>query len=440
VTQLVLGLAVAPVVIGLVILCLREPLSVALPAYAVTIPFGQLLAVGPSRFGSLSSILGVLLGVGLVLQRLRTREHNVRVSPTVPLWLLFLGVAGATVSWSVNPGKTEIGFLVLSSLVLIYVFVSLNDVDRVALDRTENGLLLGGVAVTCYGLFQLLVQGGFPGDAPGSPIQPDGRFGNDLLGPNNEAVALLIPLMIVLSRAVGRPARSQRVLYTLISAFLLLGILMTGSRGGILATIVAVVALAFSISQGRRKLLAYAGVAVAVGAFVFLTQPGGLAERNVETTSSSGRTDIWQVALAACPEYCPVGSGWETFPDVYSATQPSVPGAEVLVGGGGYEPHNVWILVAIELGLPGLILLFAVLSVTLAEAVKLPAQLRAPPLAGYVATLFAAFFLSNLEYKFFWMSLIYVALSRNLAKHEANEAHRQQLTESADPMPAGRLP
>lgn len=424
-TQLVLALAAAPVVIGLVVICLREPLRVALPIYAVTIPFGQLLSVGSSRFGSLSSGMGVLLGAGVLLQQVTARRGGVRLSPTVPVWLLFLSVAGATALWSVNPGKTEIGFLLLASLLLIYVFVSLSEVDRTVLTRTENGLLFGGVAVTCYGLFQLLVLGGFPGDVPGAPIQPDGRFGNDMLGPNNEAVALLVPLAVALSRAVGRRAPSQRVVHTLLSALLLSGILMTGSRGGILATIVVVIALALSTPQGRTTLMAYGAAAVAVAAFVFVYHPGGIAEREVETTSSSGRTDIWRVALAACPEYCPFGSGWETFPDVYSQTQASVPGAQVLVGAGAYEPHNVWILVAIELGLPGLLLLVAAVSLTLAEATRLPSGLRAPPLAGFVATLFAAFFLSNLEYKFFWMALIYVALARNLAETEAKEERRQ---------------
>jgi hypothetical protein len=40
-------------------------------------------------------------------------------------------------------------------------------------------------------------------------------------------------------------------------------------------------------------------------------------------------------------------------------------------------------------------------------------------MAGLMGTLFAAFFLSNLEFKFFWMAFIVVALSRNLVEAEA---------------------
>jgi hypothetical protein len=60
-----------------------------------------------------------------------------------------------------------------------------------------------------------------------------------------------------------------------------------------------------------------------------------------------------------------------------------------------------------------------VLGATVADAVRLPARLRGPPLAALLGTLAAAMFLSNLEYKFFWMALVMVALSRNVVLGEA---------------------
>jgi len=198
---------------------------------------------------------------------------------------------------------------------------------------------------------------------------------------------------------------------------------MTGSRGGILAAVVSGLTLALASRQGRGLLLAYGALGLVAAGVVFLVHPLGIAERTVSTTSTSGRTDIWRVGLAACPQYCPIGAGWETFPVVYAQTQASVPDAEVLVGrGGSYQAHNVILLVAIELGLPGLLLLFAVLGATVADAVRLPVRLRGPPLAALLGTFTAAMFLSNLEFKFFWMALTMVALSRNVAQGEASPA------------------
>ena len=423
--QLLLGLAAAPVVVAVVLVCLREPMRVALPLYAALIPFSSVLSIGPSRFGSLSSLVGIVLGAGLVLQLVRRRGGDgIRLSLSVPIWLLFLGIAGASVLWSLTPDRTTSGFIILGSLILIFVFVALSPVDRHILRRLENGLLAGGLAAVGYGLFQLIVLGGFPSDTPGVGIAPDGRFGNDLLGPNNQAVALVLPMAISLTRAVAAGDRTRRLAYAAASALMLGGVLMTGSRGGLVATAVALVALLLVAPTGRKTLLRYALVGLVVGGFVFVAHPFGIGERTVETTSSSGRTDIWRVGLAACPEYCGFGAGWGTFPDVYADTQASVPEARVLVGSGAYEPHNVWLLAAIELGLPGLLLLVAGLLVSLVEAIRLPAGLRAPPLSGLVATVVAASFLSNLEFKFFWMAMIVVVVSRNLASREAAEGAR----------------
>lgn len=424
-TNQVLAFVVAAVSAGPLVMCLREPMRIALPAYAALIPFGGLLSVGTSRFSSLSSLVGIVLGVGLALRLLNGRRLAVPLSATVPVWLLFLGAAGATVLWSVNPAKTANSFLLLGSLVAVYVLVAVSHVDQVVRARTEHALLLGGVLATCYGLTQLIFLGGFPDDVPGAPPTPGGRFGNDLLGPNNEAVALLLPLLVALNRSVIRAELSKRVCYALLAVLLLIGILMTGSRGGILAAIVAVLTLAFADRRGRGKLLVYTAAGIVVAAATLVLHPAGIAVREVETDSSSGRTDVWRVGLAACPEYCMIGSGWGTFPDVYAATQPSVPTAAVLVAEDAYEPHNVWILAAIELGLPGVLLLAVVLLLTIGEALRLPATLRGPPLAGLLGTLFAAMFLSNLEFKFFWMALIMVALSRNINILETSAQTRQ---------------
>ena len=418
-TNLLLLVVMAPLVAGLVIICLRNPMTVALPAFAALVPFGGLISVGQSRFGSLSSLLGLLLAVGLLLKLIVARRVTVPLSVTVPLWLLFLATAGTTTLWSLAPKHTAVGFLVLGSLAAVYILISLSNVDRTILRRTEQGLILGGVVAVGYGLVQLTLLGGFPNDVPGMPPGPGGRFGNDMLGPNNEAVALLLPMMICLYRSVTRPRGSTRRFYIALTFLMFLGIVMTGSRGGLLAAGVSMIVMLITNPVGRARIATYLAAGVAAGLIALFLHPFGLAEREVQTGSSSGRTDIWRVGLAACPDYCLQGAGWENFPLVYSATQPKVPDAAVLVGkGGSYEPHNVILLVAIELGVVGLILLFAVLGSSLLEAWRLPARLRGPPLASLVGTYFAALFLSNLEYKFFWMALIMVALNRNLTYAE----------------------
>ncbi len=425
----VMAAVAAPLVVALVVMCLREPMRVALPIFAALIPFGGGLSIGDSKYTSLSSLAGMLLGAGLALQLLTARRAAPRLSPMVPVWLLFLATASATVLWSVERSKSIETLVVLVSVVLVFVLAALSEADRSIIRRTENGLLFGGVAVVCYGLYQLVVLGGFPDDKPGSAgvAVTGGRFGNDLLDPNLQAIALLLPLAVSLSRAFGENRRSARLLNAMIAALMLWGVLMTGSRAGTLAVGVVVVAQVVSGPRSaRRGLLGALAAGLALAALVWVYHPAGIAERrsldSASATSSSGRTDIWRVGLTACADYCAQGSGWGTFPEVYGRTQASVPGARVLSGRDGtYQPHNLWLGVAVELGVTGLLLLVAGLVTSVSEAVRIPADRRGPPFSTVVALWFAVMFVSSIEFKFFWMILIMVALHRNLTAAERRQ-------------------
>jgi O-antigen ligase len=425
-----------PIAAFIAIICLQRPVSVALPAFAASIPFGHLLEIGHSRFGSVSSALGLLVLVGLLIRLVVSRRQRTPLSATSFLWLGFLGVGALTSLWSLDPGLTANGVLEVGSLILIYVLVGFTQVDRAMLHRVEQGLIVGGLVAVGYGLVQLTLLGGFPNSTPGLPPSPTSRFGNDLLGPNNNAVAFLLPLCICLQRSVSAPRASTRRWHACFAFLVFLGIVMTGSRGGMLAAVTCLIVLTATAPRGRRILATYLIVGVVAGLVAFFVHPFGLAERNVSTTSSSGRTSIWKVGLAACPRYCPLGSGWETFPIVYELTQPTVPGADVLAGqGGSYQPHNVILLVAIELGVPGLLLFFPALGVSLVEAWSLPRWVRGPPLAALLGTYQASLLLSNLGYKFYWMAFIMVALNRS-----ASHLDRARDRTAAGPEPTIRTP
>lgn len=428
--MLVAGLA-APAVLALVVACLREPMRVALPIFAALIPFGGALSIGSSRFASLSSLIGLLLGLTLALQFITGRRSAPRITPAVPIWLLFLAVAVATALWSDDRPRTINSIIVLASLILVYVFTVISRSDRTVIRRTENGLLIGAAAAVSYGLIQLLFLGGLPTDNPGAVVTAGGRFGNGLLGPNIQSVALILPLTIALSRAFSQRSMSYRLASAALAALFLCGILLTASRTGTLAAAVAMFTLAFAGSKkARNSVLVYLAVAAVVGGLVWIYQPGGVASRTFETaSSSSGRTDIWRVAAAACTENCATGAGLGRFAEVYAETQASVEGARVLVGGGAYEAHNIWLLVAIELGFLGLVLLCIGLAMAVLEALRLPPSSRGPALSALVATIFAGVFLSSLEFKYFWMVLIMVVLYRN-----------QHLTESRPDTPTAAEP
>jgi O-antigen ligase len=409
---LLFAAVLVPLLVAYVVACVRDPLRYALPPYAALIPFSSLLAVAPGPFGSVSSLLGLLLGIALLIQLVTTRRGSPYIPVVVPIWLAFLALCGLSLFWSVAPQATLLGFAALASLIVLFVALALSRFDEETLRRFATALVVGGVLVVVYGLAQLTVLGGLPA--------PDGRaarFGNDLLGANNQAASLLLPTAIAAGRALTGSARS-RALNGVATLLLVFGVLMTGSRGGALSTLVVLgTVLLLSAARRTTKTALVAGVAVLL-VLVLAVQPGGVGQRQLNETNSSGRSDIWAVGVHACRVYCLTGAGWGGFPTVYRDELVSVPEARVQPRGIAFEPHNIFLLAAVEAGGLGLLLVVVGLTAALVSAFRLPASMRGPPVAALLGTCVSSFFLSNLEFKFFWAVLAYAAVTGTVAAVE----------------------
>src|SRR5687768_15421384 len=244
---LLLAVALVPLLVVYVVACFRDPLRYALPPYLVSIPFSSVISVGPGPFGSVSSLLGLLLGSALLAQLMTVRRGSPRMPLAVPIWVAFLAVCGLSLFWSIVPQETARGFAVLASLVLLFVAMVLTRFDRAALRRYETAILLGGVLVVAYGVVQLLFLGGFF-----APVGRAARFGNDLLDANNQAAALLLPLAIAAHRTLTG-SRIAQVVHGVATLVLVLGVVMTGSRGGLLAALV-VLAMVVFLGSARRSM------------------------------------------------------------------------------------------------------------------------------------------------------------------------------------------
>lgn len=433
VTTLTLAALMAPLVIAYLVMCIRDPLRYAMPPYLAALPFSSLIAFAPGPFGSVSSLLGLLLGGALLIQLMTTRRSVPRLTLDVPIWLAFLALVGLSVFWSIAPAETVNRFAVLASLVLLYVSMVVTRFDWRTLRRFENAVLVGSVVVVLYGIVQLVFLGGFPTPDGGAP-----RFGGDLLGPNNQAAALLLPTAIATHRAL-RGSLFWRLAYAGALLLFLFGVLMTGSRGGLLATVVTFLAVLFLGNTRRAAAVSLAGAAAVLGAVVLLVQPGGIGARQVEDgTDSSGRAEIWAIGLHACSDHCLAGAGWGSFPTVYAQQRSEVPEARVLDRGTSFEAHNVYLLVAVETGVVGLGLLVVGLAHALVRGLQLPRSLRGPPVAALLGTLVGSFFLSNFEYKFFWVVLTYVAITSLTLESAQSDRATELPTTGRRPVPTGQ--
>ncbi len=71
----------------------------------------------------------------------------------------------------------------------------------------------------------------------------------------------------------------------------------------------------------------------------------------------------------------------------------------------------MWIGTVVEGGILAVVLLGAVFVFTVSDLQAVPRDVRAPPLAAVIGILIANMFLSTQDFKYFWLVLMYAALT-----------------------------
>jgi putative inorganic carbon (HCO3(-)) transporter len=201
------------------------------------------------------------------------------------------------------------------------------------------------------------------------------------------ALVILLPLGIAgLGWAITRAGRTLAVLLSAVLVLLLgiagVALLLTASRGAWIALGAGGAAALFVAWRQRRPARAWLGPLLLLGGAILLggifwaavTLPGFarvLGNAASVGNSVGGRPDLWRGMLALVGDYPFTGSGLGSTMMVYSTY--------VLLLHVGYitHAHNLFLQIAVEQGLPGLILFLALLGVSL-WGLLTPADAREP--------------------------------------------------------------
>lgn len=413
-----LVLALLPGIAAVIFAIVRTP-ALLLAAYATVLPFGSSMMVPlglPDEFQTVSTLAGLLASVGLVAHLAVTRRSAGRLPAPLPWWLLFLGAVTLTLAWSIAPARSLNQLVVLVSLVALYVVGVLPRFGREDLRVIEGGIGLSGALTGGYALL-LLATGNMHTSGQGTPrfqIAGGGGEGGDA---NTTAAALILPFVVSLVCAFGDRQGAARTRFLVAAALSGAGITLTGSRGGMVGVAVAILILAAN-DRRRHARLAYLAIPVAVIAIVLSFAPEGTQDR-YERDTTSGRDLIWSIGVDACRDHCVQGSGWHTFSPLfteYFLDRPDTTRTRTT-----FNPHSIWIRVAVEGGLAATIAMLGAFGSTFRESWKLPAWRRGPPLAAFTALLVTNSFLGNLDFKYFWLVLMYVSWVASVHWHEARQ-------------------
>lgn len=327
-------------------------------------------------------LLAVLWCVSWVLHR-----QLARPTPFDPLLLILLCLLPFSLIISVDrPPSLSQFYGILLSIAFLYTIVDLLH-TRKWLHLSIVGLVVLAAGITFLGLFATdwsttsvpYLSQVFASVPRFFPSIPGAEFGEGIhVNTLGGVLVFFLPLLFSLiwdkggtkQALLGSPGFSRGLLFLykllLILVFLLCGVVLlaTASRGALLGLGAGLIVL-FILKD--RRFLWLIPIILTVTIIIFLVFSGAdfsrlieLLDSDLDDSSLSARVQIWQDAVYVIQDFPLTGIGIGTFGQVFQNFYNFTifPGTEPFL----FHPHNTFLSVALDLGLPGLMLYLALIS------------------------------------------------------------------------------
>lgn len=224
-------------------------------------------------------------------------------------------------------------------------------------------------------------------------------FGREM-DPNNLAAFLLIGILISLDLIFKKKYIVFSVALIILNFY---GILLTGSRGAIVALVISTIVILFlnrkQKSINLHKIIVYLAVASILLVLMKDFVPESIYRRIFDFKSyedGSGRVEIWTNALSIFKQYSILfGAGW---------------GANYGYNALEIVAHNTFIAMLVDVGLIGFIIFFA--PVIYASLVSTRNK-NSIPIVLLINSFVLGMFLDTINKRFFWLPIIIVFISYN---------------------------
>jgi O-antigen ligase len=424
-TQLGVAATVALCYVPLVLLDLRVGIVLWLPTVSlIAVPA---LDVGPNVAGImiLFAWLGAFATQRSSLPRLVSEQRHVLV-PTgaLVLWVLL------SMAWAPHSAvgrEIFFGWLVVGAIMLV---ASTTLTDRRYLEWAAAAFVVGVVFSVAIGVLGGAVK--TSGDPSG---YLSARVGGGTGDPNFLAAGIVPAIVLAFALGSGGRRPLVRVLVLATVVFLVLGLVATQSRGGIIAAAVAAIAALVLARRGRVWIVL--ALLWTVGAAVVWFSGDPVAWQRVSNFGEgSGRSELWHIGWRMWEDHPVFGVGLNGFRDAAGGYVLHV-GPLQFVRDIVEEPklvHNAYLELLTETGIIGFALYVGVIAVCLrcawraAHRFERLGDLRMATLARAVIVallgiLTASFFLSNATDRRTWVLLAMCPALEAASRRERASPH-----------------
>ncbi len=284
-----------------------------------------------------------------IVKKAYKKEKLITTPMDGPLFMFVIVLVFSSItSITLNQSLVEL-FVYIS--ILLMVFIISRDLDKRSLNILLICLVLAATLVALLGIYQY-TTGNMGGhgwvDIETNP-NLKARAYSTMDNPNILAEYLVIACSISVALFLDSRNFIRKILLLGTTGIILLGLILTFSRGGWLAFALSL----FIIAIAENKKIIPLGILIGIISLFFL--PEVVMDRlmtigSLEDSSNAYRFSIWAAALGILKDFWPsgVGLGYEAFMKAY----PNY----MLAGIKAAHAHNSYLQIAIETGIFGLII------------------------------------------------------------------------------------
>lgn len=401
------------------------PVELSIGLFAFFVPIETISLLNEHAGTTLNWYLGLAAGLILLASGL-VRDRLQRPPRAALWWSLFVGWSAASVLWAVNSRTALQRLATAVALLLLYLVTVSFRMSKQELLRVASLAVLGGCTSAILAISQFYRGAYFHANAQ---LTADAQrstliFGGRETDPNVFAATLLLPISLAMGGFLSFRRRAARAALLGIGTMMVYALLLTMSRGGLLALVVMLLVFLYRLRLGWKSLFL-----AAVMSTLLLALPAAFFSRVQHGLSSrgSGRFDIWQAGWSAFQHHGVAGVGLDNFREAYREFAGH---ADVFLGE-NRDPHNIYLEVGVELGGVGLALLLAAFCSQLQAAHRELNHNYSGDRANLVtleascwALLVSGLSLDILWLKVFWLAWMLLAIAVRIQKEVRVDAGR----------------